>query len=1198
MFKSIFIKEINRNFTSVSFYIFTLIMLILTIMTVQNVNPNMVVLFPIRKEWHNAPLIIAKFFAVLSVYGLLFTIVMVGRSAAKDFSVKIHEFFFTLPISKLSYLGGRFIGGLSANVLIFIGVVIGLFVGTLMIEPKFFGPFSLEAFITPIIFILIPNLLLSGSIFFSFATLSRKMAMTYVSGVILLMLYGFLSLGLLFIDNDTIKILIDPFAISSLNTITENWTVTEINNNPMPLTGLFLLNRLLWFSVASLIMLITWKKFKFASFLETRKQKKSDPNNEKELIANINYEPVRIHLIDNSFFAQVQKCLHITIREFKRIVFHPAFIILTLLAASTTFMNFYMNVDYGGNNVYPTTSWYLEQCNSILGYTIPMIIFFGGIIVWRERDYSTNQIFDTLPLRNWTGYLAKLFALFSILFLFMLVIILTGIFTQVFLLNWMDLELGLYVRWLFGIEMLYYWFLAVLILFILNLAKNKYLGFFICALFIAADIIIFAVFRSELSMFRYGHIPSFIYSDINGFGHYAEIIIWYTLHWILFALLLGLLTSLTWRRNEEIAIKYRLRSLKENINDIQKFSIIILLILITGTINYISYNKYIVNDYLSHDDRLEMMANYEKNYSQFMHMPQPSIFHINLNVDFFPKNRDAKIRGTYFLKNKTSKSIDTVFVNLSERKITTIKSLQFSRPIKLLQQGQEFGFRIYELDEPLIPGDSISLSFDLEANTEGFSDNNPKDELAENGSRLSLTVWGANEYFPTIGYDDDYNLTSSTYREEFNLSLKDLYPKPEDVKGKISSIKKPFITYDAILSTSLGQITITNGDLVNHWSENNRNYHRYKSDIPMSCEIQIISGKYEVRRERQNNVDIEVYYNKRHPWNVDRIIRGAKQSLLYCSENFAVYPYNTFKVVEIPKYMKKGGARAQPSLIIWREDVGFLSQVDDADGIDQLFGITAHELTHNWWPDIVIPAHAAGLEMMAEAIAEYVRIMSVEKEYGKKMAIKHLKREMDTYLSRRSRDLDGERPFKYALPKQYYISYQKATAAMYALQDYIGEQNVNLALRRITEKYGFSEDEHPTSIDLINEYRKVTPDTLQYLITDLFEKITLYENEIVSAKYIENKSGSYRVNLSLKCKKFYADSIGNQHEVPIEDYVYIGVFGEGGEELYMRKHKFSLNETEIEITVNKPPVKAGIDPNVILIDRNGENNMIDVARPI
>ena len=77
---------------------------------------------------------------------------------------------------------------------------------------------------------------------------------------------------------------------------------------------------------------------------------------------------------------------------------------------------------------------------------------------------------------------------------------------------------------------------------------------------------------------------------------------------------------------------------------------------------------------------------------------------------------------------------------------------------------------------------------------------------------------------------------------------------------------------------------------------------------------------------------------------------------------------------------------------------------------------------------------------------------------------------------------------------------------MYALQNYIGEEKVNLALGRVIEKFGYTNERKVLATDVINEFKNVTPDTMEYLITDLFETITLHENKALEAdcKKLEN----------------------------------------------------------------------------------------------
>ena len=167
---------------------------------------------------------------------------------------------------------------------------------------------------------------------------------------------------------------------------------------------------------------------------------------------------------------------------------------------------------------------------------------------------------------------------------------------------------------------------------------------------------------------------------------------------------------------------------------------------------------------------------------------------------------------------------------------------------------------------------------------------------------------------------------------------------------------------------------------------------------------------------------------------------------------------------------------------------------------------------------------------------------------------------------------------------------------MYALQDYIGEDSVGKALGRIVEKYGFRLDTFAMASDLIDEFYKVTPDSLKYLVDDLFLNITLHENKINGASYRKAKDGQYIVDLDVETIKYYADSVGNQIEAPLNDYIYVALMDEEGEAYYYEKHLFTESNSIVQIKTDKIPVKAGIDPYLVLIDREMDNNICEVKK--
>ena len=78
------------------------------------------------------------------------------------------------------------------------------------------------------------------------------------------------------------------------------------------------------------------------------------------------------------------------------------------------------------------------------------------------------------------------------------------------------------------------------------------------------------------------------------------------------------------------------------------------------------------------------------------------------------------------------------------------------------------------------------------------------------------------------------------------------------------------------------------------------------------------------------------------------------------------------------------------------------------------------------------------------------------------------------------------------------------------------------------------------------------------------------------------------------------DEIGDRTVVPMDDLVEIGVFAANDTSqlatpLYVERHRIRSGKQTIVVTVNKPPVRAGVDPFDKLIDRRREDNLRKVG---
>ncbi|HEV2126294.1 MAG TPA: M1 family aminopeptidase, partial [Chloroflexota bacterium] len=403
-----------------------------------------------------------------------------------------------------------------------------------------------------------------------------------------------------------------------------------------------------------------------------------------------------------------------------------------------------------------------------------------------------------------------------------------------------------------------------------------------------------------------------------------------------------------------------------------------------------------------------------------------------------------------------------------------------------------------------------------------------------------------------------------------------------------------WIDFEATVGTARDQIAVLPGTLRRSWTQGDRRYFHYRTDSPILNFFSLLSAEYAVREARWKDIEIRVLHHPDHSFNVDRAVRNVQASLDYFTDQFGPYPYRQLSMVEFPGYGR--GARAYAGQIIYSEaDPIAVARMDAgaADRVDYPLAVTAHEVAHQWWGQQVMGADVQGSQMLSETLAQYSAVMVLERTHGAEHARRSLLAMHEQYLNGRGRNATAEVPLLFTTAHGY-ILYGKGPVVMYALQDYIGEERVNTALRRLVKKYGKQEPPYPTTLDLYEELRAVTPDSLRYLLRDLLATITLWDLRATGARAMPSGSGHYLVTLNVEAAKLRSDSVGNDTEVPMNDLVEIGVFaedknGEGlGEPLYLRKHRIHSGQQAITITVPGRPARAGIDPYHKLIARHAD----------
>jgi ABC-2 type transport system permease protein len=413
-------------------------------------------------------------------------------------------------------------------------------------------------------------------------------------------------------------------------------------------------------------------------------------------------------------------------------------------------------------------------------------------------------------------------------------------------------------------------------------------------------------------------------------------------------------------------------------------------------------------------------------------------------------------------------------------------------------------------------------------------------------------------------------------------------------------IHADWVMSDISLTTDAGQTPIAPGNQVSDVTANGRRTARFVSPAPILNFFSIQSARYKVASKDHNGLKLSVYYNPGHDWNVAKMLEAMGTALDYYRAHFGPYQFNYARIIEFPGY--SSFAQAFAGTMPYSETIGFNANTDDPDKIDFTTYVVAHEMAHQYWAHQVVGADMQGGTSMSETLAQYSALMVMKHLYGPDKIRRFLKYELDNYLRNRAGEAVEEVPLE-RVENQGYIHYRKGAVAMYLLQERLGEDAVNRALSRFLAKWRFKGPPFPRSLDLIAEYRREakTPEQ-QQLITDLFEKITLYDLKVADAKSRKDASG-WTTTLTVKADKFYASGKGEETRTRLAEPIEIGLFtARPGLGAFSSKDVISIERRplvngtqQIVIHSVRKPAFAGVDPYNFYIDRNSDDNVKEVT---
>jgi hypothetical protein len=1203
MFWEFFSFEVKFRLKSVSTYVYFLLWFTISFLFVsaQDFGP-----MGNGKVLLNGPYASSNYCLQVGVFGIIVIAAIFGTSILRDFQRDTYQLLFTKPISKFAYLGGRWAGSFVTTVFAFSGLPIGEFAGTLApwADHSRIATGHLSWYVQPFFSITVVQIFFLGSLFFCVAALTRKIFIVYLQGVALFMVY---LIGLtVFSATRSLEhfwsAILDPVGFLLLDGVTRYWTVVEKNTQLLPWDGVFLINRLVWGGVGVAALIVVWVLFPMS--VEALTAKASGRRAAKaKLVEDDDVRPVRslvaakLPKVSQVFGMStgIAQLVSLTRMRVRYILHEVPFWAIAGLLTAFALSNGYFAGRVAGINVWPVTFLMLQAVEgSATLFFFIVATLYAAELLWRERDTRFDGIHDSLPVGESVDWISKLLALSFVEIALLFLTMVCGVVMQT-LAGYYHYEFGQYFKELFVITFPQVMTFALMAMFIQTVVSNKFIG----------HAIVIGVFIAQPILFRYGfentlylpgQVPPYIYSDMNGYGHFVPAIFWSITYWLAIMALLGVVSIALARRGSDDSWPARLRLGAQRMPGLAAVAAVFFVIAV-GSGVWFYWNSHVLNEYQTAETRRRIQADYERDFKKYEKLPQPKVIDVDTHINIYPERRSFDGYGDYILQNKTAVPIPQIHITDSQQ---SVAGVSFDRPYHKVSESARGLYTIYALDKPLAPGEQLKMNFRVGYESRGFKDGNERPELAYNGTFFD------NSYFPGIGYDRNLELADPLRRKEEHLGvLEEMAPRGDAHYEKVNLFVEfsDWINYHTVVSTSEDQIAISPGYLQKTWSANGRRYFEYTAGgTKMADFFAYLSGRYAVKRDKWKNVNLEVYYTPGHEYDLDDMVASSKAGLEYYEKNFGPYQFQQYRVMEFPRY--RAFAQSFPNTVPYSEAMGFIGRMEKPDDIDFTYFVTAHELGHQWWGHQLIGGQVIGSNMMSETLAEYSALEVMEKKYGADNMHKFLRHELDRYLRGRAGEIRKEPPLA-LVQREGYVWYQKGGLVMYTLANYIGEDHVNAALKKFLGQYGFANardsqsHDYPDTRQFVAALREQTPADMQYMITDEFENIVLYDNKALSATFAPTSDKKYKVTLTVQARKAKADGNGNETGMAMDDYVDIGVFdGKKDHEkpLYLKKEKMSDGKRTFSLVVDKMPTRAGIDPYNKLVDKVADDNMIDVTR--
>ncbi|MEP7381531.1 MAG: M1 family aminopeptidase [Gemmatimonadota bacterium] len=472
---------------------------------------------------------------------------------------------------------------------------------------------------------------------------------------------------------------------------------------------------------------------------------------------------------------------------------------------------------------------------------------------------------------------------------------------------------------------------------------------------------------------------------------------------------------------------------------------------------------------------------WKKNLATWRDAPFPWLKGVDVDLTIEPAARRYRVSGSYLIVNHRDTTLRQIPLTVG-----LWKEMRWTADGDSIAPDTASHLYLFTLQRPLGAGDSVRIGFrysgDVSAPTEGRGGAGefiiPSGVVMTNFGPRWFPYLG---YEPSIGVDKDNRFEPRQYPEDWYVGT-----TPASFGSQLPMTVRTRITVPGdFIANGVGEIVSDSVHGTTHTVT-------WETDHPVMA-FNVVAGRYAVKR----GAGTALFYHPTHAYNVDEMLLALNASRRWYGEWFGTYPWKTLKISEFPALA--GYAQGFPTNISFSEGIGFLTKSEPKTNL--AFMVSAHEIAHQWWGNMLQPANGPGANLLSEGMAHFSTMLLMEQEKGERAGL-----ELRTRFESRwgdGRRADAERKL-YRIDGSKagdgVVTYEKAGWTFWMLAERMGRDNALRGMKAFIARFQGGED-HAALEDFTAHMRAYAPDTAGYddFVRQWFDTVSVLEYKVETA---------------------------------------------------------------------------------------------------